>query len=302
MRHSRPPLCPAAAARLRALPMQRGRQSARSGRRGRRSVAEVGPVRLAFARLARARLRGVGWSAAFKRLARARLRGVGSSAATALLLATSTAQAADTAFWAGHQVVEAKRDLPLLGEITTSMETFMLAKVSRTPDGLTLEQRPCRVLFERKLGVEVIMPARTMTALPTATIRWSMTEEGYRAGPWTVGWGAEDLDGDGHPGATVRVDAPMCSGELYVANKSVSSAEATKRSGGGLKGFISVHTDQKILGAAGTCLRMLATDTRREQTGRFAYTPLDAPIGCRALLEKGWPVDVEQVDISKESQ
>ena len=86
-----------------------------------------------------------------------------------------------------------------------------------------------------------------------------------------------------------RVSCPICSGELYVANRSRTRATATLGPGR-IEGKARVRVKQQILGAKGACLSAVAKDTDETQAGPFAYVPVPAGSTCETLMAQGWPV------------
>jgi hypothetical protein len=189
--------------------------------------------------------------------------------------------------WAGHQVTFGKRDVPFKGEVETRMDSFVLARLDRRGDIIELEQTACHVRFAKVAGVMVHM---NVQALPRTRMVFAAaaTAEDL-TGRSVVAWGSEDLDEDGHPGVTVHVQAPVCSGELYVSNRSKTKATATLEPER-LQGRASVHVEQRILGAEGACLSAVAKDTDEHQRGPFAYVPVPEGTTCETLLSQGWPV------------
>ncbi|RMG10393.1 MAG: hypothetical protein D6729_19620 [Deltaproteobacteria bacterium] len=107
--------------------------------------------------------------------------------------------------------------------------------------------------------------------------------------PWLAGWDAEDVDGDGHPGVTVAVQAPFCSGRLYLASRSESRARA-RWTDGTIVGRLKVRVQQRILGAEGLCLKMLSSDSVSSAEGTFAWRKVAPDSSCERLLEGPWPV------------
>lgn len=216
-------------------------------------------------------------------------------AGSGLALTVSTADtsaADDVELWAGHQITYGSRDIPFKGEVTTRTDTLVLARVTRRSNGLVLEQKACRVDFKPVGGVAVRMRA---DRLPTNEFRFSGVPGRSYSGSSTVRWHREDVDRDGYPGATVVVDAPVCSGDLYVSNASQTRAKAAfDPSGISFKGRARVSIHQEILDADGACLSVVAKDTRETVQGPFAYVPVPAGSTCEGLLRRGWPVNAAE--------
>lgn len=189
--------------------------------------------------------------------------------------------------WAGHQVTFGRREVPFKGEVETRMDSFVLARLSQDGDFIELDQTACHVRFSKVAGVTVHMNAET---LPRTRFLFSTAAGPSKLeGRSIVAWSSDDIDDDGNPGATVRVQAPVCSGELYVANISRTKATASIDAEH-IRGRAKVHVKQQVLGAKGACLSAVAKDTDEHQSGPFAYVPVPEGTTCETLLEQGWPV------------
>jgi len=204
-------------------------------------------------------------------------------------LTTMATQSVDGQVWAGHQVSFGKRDVPFKGEVQTRTDTWTIARVSHDDDKIILSQEACTVIIRPVAGVRVRMDAR---ALPPNEFGFSSNGVELK-GTSEVSWSREDVDDDGHPGMTVHVDSSVCSGDLYVANRSRTRARADF-SGEALRGTARVTVDQEILGAKGACLSVVASDTHEVLTGPFAYAPVEPTTTCRSLMQTGWPIDATE--------
>ena len=193
--------------------------------------------------------------------------------------------------WAGHQVTFGRREIAFKGEVETRMDSFVLARLRRLDGGvLELTQTACHVRFSKVAGVMVHMDAE---ALPRTRMLLAPDDEGELRGRSLVAWADEDVDDDGHPGMTVHVRAPVCSGDLYVTNRSTTKASATL-SGTELRGRARVQVRQEILGAEGACLGAVAKTTDEQVTGPFAYVPVPEGTTCETLFNQGWPVTASE--------
>jgi len=210
--------------------------------------------------------------------------------ATLLTHAPEPAAAEPRELWAGHQVVFGRREVPFKGTVTTRTDTFSLARVRRRDGSIELVQTACRVLIEPVGAVEVTIDA---SGLPRSSMRFVAAPDGEGlVSEAELAWGEDDVDGDGNPGVTVRVDAPMCSGELYVSNRSTTRAVGDY-TGRGFAGDARVRVVQHVIDAKGACLSVVASDTDERVQGPFAYVPVSADTTCAQLLRNGWPVDAE---------
>ncbi|MFO0727800.1 MAG: hypothetical protein U1E65_28740 [Myxococcota bacterium] len=191
--------------------------------------------------------------------------------------------------WAGHQVVFGERRIPFMGTLKTRTDTFVLAELSEEGGALELRERPCHIEFAEVAGVKVRMEPETLERLPEVVVRFRKDARGqWAAGPWGSGFGASDDDGDGHPGVTLEVEAPLCGGRLYVRSEAESLARA-QREGEGLRGELKVRLKQHILGAEGSCLSALASDSEERLSGKFRYAPVEAGTDCAAMAGSDWP-------------
>ncbi|MEZ4473802.1 MAG: hypothetical protein R3F60_24030 [bacterium] len=163
----------------------------------------------------------------------------------------------------------------------TRSQTWFLATLTPTiGGGFTLEQRPCRVEIAPVLGVSVRMDPAAVPRLPAAVATFQRQPDGSFGAPgWTAGWDAEDVDGDGHPGLTLAVDAPLCGGRLYVASQSTTRARLRAHDGA-LEARIAVQVEQRVLGADGACLKATAADETQALTGWFRLVPVPPGTTC----------------------
>ena len=214
-------------------------------------------------------------------------------ALAALLAANHEGTAAEprVEVWAGHQVLTGKRKIPIYGEKETHTENFLIAEVHRTPSRIDIRQKLCRIDIRPIKGVLANMKPESVAHLPKSRIILDEHPDGaLTAAPWTHGWESEDIDGDGAPGATVSISGTSCSGNVYVSNQSVTSLVSGHASDDGAAGKISVKLKQRILGASGLCLKLVAGDSDETQTGWFAYRRVEPGTTCHSLAGKPWPV------------
>ncbi len=197
--------------------------------------------------------------------------------------------AAAPTLYAGYQEVVGEKTVPVIGALKTRNRVWFLAEHRPQPNGdVTLVQRTCQVAFDRVMGVQVSLGPGLLAALPPVTIPLTRQPDGSLGGGWTHGWGREDLERDGHPGATIVVDAPMCGGRLYVASQTTTKARV-RPNRGGLDGRLIVSVDQQVLGADSACLRAASEDEHLDQTGWLRLVPVPAGSDCRTFSRAAWP-------------
>ena len=204
-----------------------------------------------------------------------------------------TAHAEEPTLWVGHQVVHGARNIQFLGDITTKAESFLLARITRSEGGIEIRQQPCAVDIAETAGTKVHMSQEATKRLPEAIIKFARKDtHALKAQPWSVRWGEEDVDEDGNPGLTIRVDSPVCDGDVYVASETISIANGMLQ-GNTLRGKIRVRVKQKILGASSYCLQVASQNTDEQQSGSFIYKPIPEGTTCASLAGKTWPVQAE---------
>jgi hypothetical protein len=198
--------------------------------------------------------------------------------------------------WAGHQVLKGKRKIPIYGEKETHTENFLIAEVHRRAGRIDVLQKLCRIDIGAIKGVKASMSPQTVARLPKTRLVLEEGEDGtLSAAPWKNGWGDEDIDSDDHPGATVQITGTRCSGDVYVSNESETSLLSGRAREDGVSGQISVRLKQRILGATGLCLKLVAGDSDETQTGWFAFRRVPIGTSCRTLANHPWPVQAGPV-------
>lgn len=199
----------------------------------------------------------------------------------------------DAVLYAGHQVVVGHRDVPVIGRVETRTDTFLLAEVVHGEDGWVVSPRTCHVDMRPTAGVRIRMEDAVARVLPVVPFHLTAGRDGYwYAAPWQAGWGREDVDGDGHPGVTLAVSAPLCSGQVYVASTSWSKARVRLHRDA-FEGEIRVRVHQRTLGASSGCLTLMSTDGRDRVKGTFRYERVPAGTTCDELEARGWPVHAD---------
>jgi hypothetical protein len=193
-----------------------------------------------------------------------------------------------TETWAGHEILIGRVDLPLLGRIDTRTDNFVIATVTREGETYKLVQSACGSHTKPVLGSSVTLRDSAFSLLPATTIEYRRSGTTLVAPRWTSGWGSEDVDGDGHPGVTYDVNAPLCGGQIYASVHNVAMARAREGEQGRIAGEVKVRATQNVLGTNGTCLDMFAGDRKEELRGTFAYVPVPAGATCDSLAG-AWP-------------
>ncbi|MBT3219046.1 MAG: hypothetical protein HN348_08140 [Proteobacteria bacterium] len=197
--------------------------------------------------------------------------------------------------WAGRIAVFGIRKIPFLGKVEFRTDNYLLSEVTRADGMVSLEQKVCKIVFEKAAGAAVSMDPKGLLNMPKAyPVFHQNQEDRWNAPPWPSGWGEEDLDQNDRPGISVRVKAPFCGGELHVAAAAMSTAKTVPMNGA-LGGRIDIFTEQRVLGASGACLTLLAKDHAQWMDGRVAYFPVPAGTTCETVPESAWPDPMDVV-------
>ncbi len=197
-------------------------------------------------------------------------------------------EAVETVLWAGRYAILGTRKVPLIGDISFRTDNYLLAVVTRTETGgYSLDQRVCKITFEKTAGAKITMDESAPSLMPAANPVFEPTDEGkFDAVEWPSGWGTVDLDLDGYDGMAIGVQAPICGGTLHVASEAKSVASGTTDNGG-LVGEIDIFVDQRIQEVQGACLRWMSSDKAEWMHGKFSYVPVPAETTCETLST--WP-------------
>ena len=193
--------------------------------------------------------------------------------------------------WAGHFIMRGIRRVPLKGPVPTETQVYVLARVQRQGRHLEIQQQFCR--FENKpvKNVIVTVSSAVIAHMKPTPVTVDVAPDGSaKMSPWDLTWGRQDMDGDGHPGATFAVGGTFCSGDLYAASQATYTPDKVRVTDQGMTGEMKIDQRQQILGASGFCLRAMAGDSSDLQNGTFAYRAVPAGTTCASLAGKPWPV------------
>lgn len=195
--------------------------------------------------------------------------------------------------WALRIEVVTQVHVPVLGEFLARSRSELAVRIDQVAGGLVQTQRVCSTVVNDGRGiVRTEIPAAFIAALPTVSFPVDLAQRsgvwGYAAdfGRQKVGWtGAGELptdpgdprvddgDGDGHPGMTVRVEAPLVgAGAVYVVQVGRTTA-AGAWDGAAFTGALGVpELEQSVIGASSRML--LGGPTVRPAPGlsRFQMT------------------------------
>lgn len=198
--------------------------------------------------------------------------------------------------------------VPFFGSSKSASRSVSLVEIRRDGDGLIQSHRVCdfRVLEDSRM-IKMIFPEKFIGALanPTYPIRLERGPQGwhYRAdlGLERIGYrpngndeslptkiddpAVYDWDGDGHPGATLKLTIPLLpAGELYIVQRGQSILTGRVMRPGVIEGHIQVrHFDQKVLGARPGFLAKSPEIEPNPQESRFTLSRAADGATCESL-------------------
>lgn len=205
-------------------------------------------------------------------------------------------------FWRMEIEVASFAEVPVIGATRATVGSSLAVTLRRTVGGWVQEQEVCtsRVLDARKL-VKTLLPDAFVDALPLARfpVHFEQDAGGWRYiadfGFQAVGWSGvgalpavaadprvTDFDQDGHPGATVLIEAPIVgTGEVYVVQSGRTLADGRLGADGAIEGRLRVvDFGQQVLGASMSLLEHGPRVSPDDARSRFRMEPASGP-GCR---------------------
>lgn len=150
--------------------------------------------------------------------------------------------------WVLTMVLASSANVPVLGEFRTLTRSTLAVRIEDGPEGLVQTQRLCSSTINDGKGmVRTLLPPSFIAAVPVARFPITVAEvDGVRTyaadfGRQAIGWTGVgdfpktaddprivDSDGDGHPGATVLVEAPLVGhGQVYVIQTGRTTVRGT---------------------------------------------------------------------------
>jgi hypothetical protein len=207
------------------------------------------------------------------------------------LIGAPPASAETTELWAGRAMMTGHRSVPFLGKVEAKTDSFVLAKVVRKGNTITFDQINCKLDLMNPIGVILTLNPGAAEKIPPVHLVFEKRPDGWwHQHETTTGWDKEDVDGDGHPGLTINVEAPVCGGKLFVGLHTTSIARGTLTPEGGMKGQLKAKGKQAVIDTEGACLSVLVRDSDESAAGTFAYVPVPKDSTCASLSKEAWPL------------
>ncbi|MGE5219876.1 MAG: hypothetical protein ACM3SP_22980 [Chloroflexota bacterium] len=198
--------------------------------------------------------------------------------------------------------------VPFFGSSKSASRSISLVEIRREGDTLVQSHRVCdfRVLEDSKM-IKMIFPEKFIAALANHTYPIQM-QKGSRGWQYRADLGVEqigyrsngsedklpvkvddpavfDWDGDGHPGATLKISIPLLpDGELYVVQRGRSLLTGRVVQPGRVEGNIDVRNfEQRVLDAWPSFLAKSPEIVPDAKESRFILTSIPAGTTCAAL-------------------
>jgi hypothetical protein len=198
--------------------------------------------------------------------------------------------------------------LPLFGSSKSASKSVSLVEVRREGTDLVQSHEVCEFrVLEDSAMVKMVFPDKFVAALAKHTypIQIERDAQGWHyhadLGIERIGYRSDstdgelpmkiddpavyDWDGDGHPGATLRLSVPLLpDGELYVVQRGKSVLNGRVVSPGRIDGAIEVRSfEHRVLGARPSFLNRSPDIEPDPKGSRFSISPIPMGSTCESL-------------------
>ena len=207
-----------------------------------------------------------------------------------------------------EMILASTTKVPFFGTSRSASRSISLVEIRRDGAALVQSHKTCdfRVLEESRL-VKMIFPEKFVAALARQSYPLQLDKEGegwrYRAdlGVERIGYKANgsdtalptkiddpavyDWDGDGQPGATLKLSLPIFpDGELYVVQRGQSILTGKVVQPGRVEGNIEIRNfDQKVIGAKPNFLARSPEITPDAKESRFVLERIAVGGSCDSI-------------------
>jgi hypothetical protein len=202
--------------------------------------------------------------------------------------------------------------VPFFGTSKSASKSISLVEIKRDGNALIQTHKVCdfRVLEDSKF-IKMVFPEKFIAALAQHTYPLQLEKDGqawnYGAdlGVETIGYkptdkdeklpssvddpAVYDWDGDGHPGATLKISIPLLpDGELYVVQRGHSILSGKVVQPGRVEGSISTRLfEQRVLGAWPGFLNQSPEIQPDPSASRFTLSQVNGGSSCETLRSAG---------------
>lgn len=193
--------------------------------------------------------------------------------------------------------------VPFFGVTRVVTRSLLRVDVERTAQGLRQRHEVCAVAVSSASTATTTIPDAFVASMGPSVYPVEFDGSAYRAdpGPDTVGYAPEegstqvprkandasvlDHEGDGKPGATVRLVIPVLGTiEVYVAQYGHTRFAGELTADGRVEGQVEVVAlDQRTLGASNPLFAASPPTWPLPEDSRFELRPLDEALGCDRL-------------------
>jgi hypothetical protein len=209
-----------------------------------------------------------------------------------------------------EMIMASTTKIPFFGSSKSASQSISLVEIRRDGNGINQNHRVCdfRVLEDSAM-IKMVFPERFIAALARHRYPVKLEKDpqgwSYRAdlGVERIGYRGDDAndtlptkiddpsvfdwDGDGHPGATLKLSVPLLpAGELYIVQRGQSILNGRIVQPGRIEGGIEVHQfDQRVLGARPGFLAKSPEIEPNAKESRFTLTQVAGDSTCESLRE-----------------
>lgn len=198
--------------------------------------------------------------------------------------------------------------VPFFGSTKSASRSLSLVEIRRNGGGLVQSHKVCDFrVVEDSAMIKMVFPEKFIAALSKHTYPIQLEKDAqgwrYRAdlGLERIGYkgGADgskvptkiddpvvyDSDGDGHPGATLKLSVPLLpDGDLYVVQMGHSILNGRMTQLGNIDGTIEYKIfEQRVLGAWPSFLNQSPEIVPDPKESRFSITPLPPGSSCETV-------------------
>ena len=206
-----------------------------------------------------------------------------------------------------EMIMASTAKIPFFGTSKSASKSVSLVEIRRDGSGIIQNHRVCDFRVKESAMIKMVFPEKFIAALAKHSYPiqlekdaqgWSyradlgMERIGYRANgtddklPAKIDDAAVfDWDGDGHPGATLKLSVPLLpAGELYIVQRGQSILTGQVVQPGKIEGGLEVRQfDQRVLAARPGFLARSPEITPDPKESRFSLTQVSADSTCETL-------------------
>ena len=207
-----------------------------------------------------------------------------------------------------EMIMASTTKIPFFGTSKSASKSVSLVEIRHNVSGIIQNHRVCDFrLLEESAIIKMVFPEKFIAALAKHSYPIQLEKDvqgwSYRAdlGVERIGYRANradeklpgkiddptvfDWDGDGHPGATLKLSVPLFpAAELYIVQRGQSILTGRVIQPGRIEGNLEVREfDQRVLGARPGFLAKSPEIEPNAKDSRFTLSPVPADSTCESL-------------------